>query len=358
MKMKQQLFLGLSLLFGVLNLSAQEGSITVIQSQKSLITKRTATWCPLCGNPDVWPIVKNLNEALQDKALVIAGHHSGGSALHSAVAEDFINNFEQSFGQPNFYFNQELIDNGSSGTESSLNDRAEAAAQEVPIAQSGLQLVFDESQRELTIDGRILFYENTTGSYRIGYYLVRKSVIAAQSNQGADAEHINVLWDAITEHSFGVEIPNDNLVADGNFIHQEKYSLSEELNVDNLLIAAIIWKENEDGKFDIINVEYSDNIQTSVVSSILAFTQLETFLIQPTLATQNSSQAKIKLSSPLNAVELSIFTLQGQKIRTVYQGDLGSGEHHFPLEVPGSGVYLVALSSGRQLSTRRLIRLP
>jgi hypothetical protein len=352
-------FLLLSCFFAFfLGTSAQEGNITVEKTQKSLITKRTATWCPICGNTDVWPMVKNLNAALQDKALVIAGHHSDGSDLYRPVAEDFINNFETSFGQPRFYFNQELIGAGNSSTESTLNGRAEAAAQNPPLAQAGLLLTFDESQQQLSIDGQVNFYDNTSGNYRLGYYAIRKSVIAAQSNQGPDTEHINVLWDAITEGSFGIEIPSETLVTEGSFLYQESYTLSEGLNIENLLIAAIIWKENEDGKYDIVNVEYSDNIQTSVVSSTLAFTELETFLIQPTLTTQNSSLAKIKLSSPLNNFELSIFNMQGQKIRTVYRGSLGSGEHHFLLEVPGTGVYLVALRKDLQISTQRLIRLP
>jgi len=354
--MIRQLMAGLCLLFGVLGLAAQEGTIPVEQKQKSLITKRTATWCPICGDAEVWPMVKNLNASLGDKALVIAAHHSSGSTLHSQVAEDLINNHEATFGQPVFFFNRERIGNGTGTTTNILNDRTETAFQQTPLAQTGLQLTYDETNRLLEVNGRTTFYESANGNYHLAYYLIRKSVIASQSNQSSEAEHVNVLWESITEGSFGVPIDPAAMTSGGNFHHRAPYNLSEELEVDNLSIAAIIWERNEDGVYEFVNVEYSGEIQTDLVSRTFSPSQLETFTIQPTL-TQGSSLARIKLSSGLSKSTLSIYNVQGQKIKTVFSGDLSEGAHFFELSVPAPGTYLITFQAGKQVSTQRLVKL-
>lgn len=355
--MKQRFLLGLCCLCLATALYAQEGIITVDKKQKSLLTKRTATWCPICGQPDIWPMVKNLEANLSNKALVVAGHHSASSTLYSTVAKDLIDNFTPAFSQPVFYFNRERIGSGGANTESMLNERADLAYQQIPLAQTGLRLTFDESQRLLEIAGRIEFYESTEGNYQLAYYLIRKSIIANQSNQGSDTEHINVLWESITAGSFGIAIDQESLVPGGSFSHQEQFPLPAELNPDNLIVAAIIWKQNEEGIYEFVNVERSDDIQPGIITQTYEPATLTAFLIQPTL-TQRESLAIIRLSSALPASDLSIYNARGQKIKTIFRGDLANGSHRFELQVPTSGIYFVVLRSGNQISTQRLIKLP
>lgn len=354
--MNSKSLLGLLFIFISLSVNAQEGQILVEQTQKSLITKRTATWCPLCGASNVWPMVKNMNTNLDGKALVIAGHHSSGSDLHSPTAADFINNFEQSFGQPRFYFNSELVGNGGSNTQSELESKANLAFDISPIAQSGLVVTYDNIQQLLDVNGRAEFFQTATGSYYLGYYFIRKSVIANQSSQSGSTEHINVLWESITDGSFGELITDQGANNGSSFSLRKQIALPDGLDVANLLIAAIIWKENAEGKFEVVNVETNDNIELAVVSRTYQHSEIESFIIQPNV-TQESSLAVFKLDEGIKGAEIAIYNWYGQKIKTVFQGNLTAGDHQFPLTVDESGFYIVSIRSGNQISSQRLIKV-
>lgn len=348
--------LSLLLLFGA-PLSAQENVIEVSKKQKSLVTKRTATWCPNCGAPEVWPMIKNLQEDLGDQAVVVAAHHSASSALHSPIAKELIDNFETSFGQPVFYFNRERIGSGGGATESTLINRVETASQQSPLAQTGLQLTFDEEQRRLQVKGRTVFYESANADFRLAYYLIQKSVIASQSSQGSQVEHLNVIWDAITDETFGVPIDQSSTVEGGQFEHTKEYDLPDDLAIDNIRVAAIIWRKNEEGIYEFINAEYTDDFQTGLVSQVYSLSNLHSFTLQPTISDGNSL-AKIHLSSQLPNCSLRIYNGQGQIVQTLFTGHLSKGEHLFPLEVAQPGQYLVSFRSGKQVSTLRLFKLP
>ena len=99
----QRYFTLLFLCCTVYFLQAQE-DIVVPKTQMSLITKRTATWCPICGASRAWDLKNSMIQEHTGKALVIAGHHSQGSQLYSGAAEDLIDNFQTTFSQPVFMF--------------------------------------------------------------------------------------------------------------------------------------------------------------------------------------------------------------------------------------------------------------
>ena len=55
----------------------------VAQVQRSIVTKRTADWCPNCGTYG-WTYFKDAIEQNGDKAVFIAAHYSGGLAAPAA----------------------------------------------------------------------------------------------------------------------------------------------------------------------------------------------------------------------------------------------------------------------------------
>ena len=348
--------LGLLFLSFCLSANAQTEQITVEKIQKSLITKRTATWCPLCGASNVWPMVKSLDASLNRKALVIAGHHSSSSDLYSPAAKDLINNFEATFGQPKFFFDREYIGDGGSTTMTELENKANSAFGTTPVAQAGMIVTYDNNQRLLDVNGRAEFFQNTTGNYYLAYYLVRKSVINQQASQGENTEHVNVLWDAITDSSFGDLITDQGGNSGSSFPLRKQFTLPEELDINNLFVAAILWKLNEDGYYEVINVETSSSIQFGVVSRTYELSEIESFVIQPTVTTQGSF-AVLELKSGIKQTDISIYNWYGQKIKSVFSGDLGKGHHQIPLEIETPGVYIVSIRSGNQISSQRLIKV-
>jgi len=337
-----------------IELSGQAMVIPVEKTQKSLITKRTATWCPICGQPEIWPMVSNLDSELEGKALVIAGHHATSSALHRPIAKALIDNFDPVFSQPIFYFNREEIGRGGATTSSELLERSELAYQQTPQAQTGLRLSYDEQERLLLVEGRSEFYENTSGQHRVAFYLIRKSIIAYQAAQGTDTEHRNVLWDVLGSYNFGTLIDSSSQVAGGAFYHQEQYVLPDDMAANNLMVAAIIWRANGDA-FDFVNVAFSDDIQALVTTATHAFPGLATFEVRPTLTTASSVIA-IELSTAVPAAELELYNALGQQVQVIFKGDLPQGQHHFTVHPAHAGRYYIRFQSGAQMRTLPLIK--
>lgn len=337
-------------------LFAQQDSVAVPLTQRSLITKRTATWCPNCADDSAWGLKNRLIVDLGDQALVISGHHSSASQLHSTAAKDLIDNFERTFSQPIFFFNQESVGDGGSQTESEIKQKVSAAAMESPLAQTGLKLIYDASEKLLEVQSCSKFFKNTDGQFHLGLYLVEKSVIAVQSNLSNMADHKNVLREALSDGSFGELMASGSINAGTSFDTIKQYPLMDTLNTDNFMVLSILWKKNEVGGYDFINLNTSDDFTSRVVSRTFGIQVLNQYHIQPTV-TKNISQAVIDLKQSLPNATLSIFNWQGQFIQQVYQGDLSAGQHQFNLQVEQAGTYLVRLQSGQQVSTQRLIKV-
>lgn len=344
------------LLITTFGLFAQEEAITVPQDQQSLITKRTATWCPNCANESAWGLKNRLIVDLGNQALVIAGHHSTASKLYSTAAKDLIDNFQRTFSQPVFFFNNESVGSGGSQTESDIKQRVSAAASQDPIAQTGLRLIYDDAQNLLEVQSRSTFFTGTSGTYYLGYYLVEKSVIETQSALSSTADHKNVLREAISDGSFGELIVNGSIDPNASFEASKQYQFSEPFVAANFLVLAILWKQNESGGYDFVNLNTSDNFTSRVVSKTYGIEALNGYQIQPTV-TKGTSQAMIDLDRALPNATLSIYNWQGQLLHQVFQGNLNAGQHQFKLNVAQAGTYLVTLRSGQQVSTQRLIKV-
>ncbi|GAB5550748.1 MAG: hypothetical protein Sapg2KO_03390 [Saprospiraceae bacterium] len=353
--MKTLLLLSFLILASV-EVFAQEEAIPVPQDQQSLITKRTATWCPNCADDSAWGLKNRLMVDLGDQALVIAGHHSSASKLYSPAAKDLIDNFQRTVSQPVFFFNNESVGNGRGETESNIKQKVSTAAGQSPLAQTGLRLLYDDSQNLLEVQSRSIFYSNANGNYYLGYYLVEKSVIESQSNLSTMADHKNVLREAISDGSFGELIASGSIDATTNFEASKQYQFSGPLMTANFLVLAILWEQNESGGYDFVNLNTSDEFISSVVSKTYGIEALQKYQIQPTV-TQNNSQAIIDLEKALPNATLRIYNWQGQLIEQIFQGNLTAGQHQFKLTIEEAGTYLVTLQSGPQLSTQRLIKV-
>jgi hypothetical protein len=339
-----------------ISLCAQGQTITVPQTQLSLITKRTATWCPNCADASAWDLKNRLISDLAGQALVISGHHSSSSRLYSPTAKDLIDNFQRTFSQPVFYFNSDYIGNGGSQTENDIKQRVSSAFSQSPLAQTGLRILFDDSKNLIEVQGRSTFFNTAEGDYYLGYYLVEKSVIETQSNLSSMADHKNVLREAISDGSFGEPLVSGAIAASSSFDFSKQYQFQEIFSPNNFLVAAILWKKNEADGFDLVNINTSDQFVYTVVTKTYGIKALNNYQLQPTI-TQNTSRAVIELESALPNATLSIYNWNGQLIQKIHQGSLTAGQHSFDLAVEAAGTYLVSLKSGQQVSTQRLIKV-
>ncbi len=258
-----------------LQLVAQE-QISVSSTQKALVTERTATWCTICGG-FAWDMMERLENGYDStQAVFIKAHHSFSSRLHSEVAEAWIDAFESSFSQPRFYVGEEVIGSGTASVETTIEERIEALNLATPVVQAGINLAFEPVSRSLRVRATMEFFQSEAeGSYRLGLYLVERSVIEEQASRSSAATHVNVLRESLTENPFGTLLHAGTTTAGERFNTELFYALPEAYHMDNVLILAVIWDDS------------GDQIQVVNTTGTSSYSLMQTTGVrQPTLAGQ------------------------------------------------------------------------
>ncbi len=335
-------------------LQAQE-DIVVPKTQKSLITKRTATWCPNCGASRAWDLKAEMIQEHTGKALVIAGHHSRGSQLYSGAAEDLIDNFQTTFSQPVFYFNNVFIGTGGENTAEPMRTLVNEAFAEEPLAQTGFEAVYDEVSNKLQVRSKTEFFGNAQGSYYLAFYMIQKIVVEDQSNRGSNVEHPNVLFEAMTPSSFGDLLAQNTIESGSSYLYNLDIELPSELDADNLVIAAVLWSKNEEDKYDFVNLNTVDIVQNGVITSNENAAILQKMEVAPTLTFGNTNLF-LDLNSPIENARIDLHTIQGQLINNIYQGRIEAGVQQININIPSRGSFLVVLRTGEVVHAQRVLR--
>ncbi len=335
MKIKSTL-IALVFLFSALSASyAQQ----VAEIQQSLVTKRTATWCPFCGSWG-WDFFKDLRDNVSDKAVLIAAHY-GGSTLENPTSLDFVSNLGGS-SQPKFFINNEIQAVTSSTTADALAvmevkiDNNYLAA---PLANVGLETTWNGVNLELATKTR--FFQAAEGAYYLGIYLVEDLVIAPQASQSVNAKHMRILRAALTPTTFG-DLLVDGAVASGTEFAQTYPVVYSGFDLENLDIVGIIWKK-EGTKFMAVNVWAIDAKPAPPVDPVTCPGLSAS--IQPNLLDGPTTTLFLCLSEP-GEVTINLVNDNGQTIRILFEGFLPAGELEFPIEtgnIPVSGWYAVTV---------------
>lgn len=329
----------------------------VEQVQRTLITKRTATWCGNCGSWG-WQMFKHLLDENEGNAVLLAAHHSGD--LHNSVAEAITDNFT-SFSQPRFFLNH-TDQNASSGNWSSvagdMKTQIDNAFQnQNPIANVGFTVWEEPTDGTLGIQAKVKFFEDADGEFYLGIYLVENNIISFQASQGNNANHAKVLRAAFSNSAFGIPITSGS-VNQG----QEFSFIPDDFNTMNLVPTAnhefvgIIWKK-VGANYEVVNVQLVEETEVNVSNVTEVDAGLATFNISPNPA-NSIAQLELNLFQKVEAMELSIFDASGKMVWQVGNGDFEKGTHHFQIQksqVGASGQYFVRLKIGNQVSTKNLI---
>lgn len=335
--------LTLLLAFCGLSISAQQ--ITIPNVQHSLVTKRTATWCPNCAGY-AWTMMENFIDNYNDKALSINAHHSNTSNLHSTTAEALIDNLEYSFYQPVFFHNTTNVGGSGSSVENTIIDKINAAAGTTPSAQTGLSVRYNPGTDMLEVSTETKFFQATSGDYRLSVFLIEKQVIADQATMGTNILHKNVLRKNISGSGF--EGPLQNGSISQNAIIPAQYSATlGTLDVSNLLVATIIWKfENDAYKF--INCNFTDYIDQATSLTELDAAVGKAILFPTTFREQATLQ--LDLNQELATSRIEVVDNNGRMLKTVYSGKLQEGQYTFEIQaadLQAKGTYFVRLTSNK-----------
>ncbi len=319
----------------------------VPEQQMPLVTKVTATWCPFCGAWG-WNAFEKLYNENQEKAILISNHFSGD--LRNPTAEAFGDNLE-AFGQPIFYLNNDNL-SFSSSTFSSKADDAKSSIEEQygmsPVANSGI--IASLSGNELMVEAKTQFFQETSGDYYVGVYIIENGVINFQSSRGNNAFHKNVLRAGMSSNAFGVNLDNGNFLAGTAIDKSFSMTLDENWNVDNILLATMIWKK-EGEKYIYVNGNLiKDWLSTTSTADLEEVLDVK---LWPSIAQDN-----INLSfnaSDTRIISLDIISQEGKVIRRHQPSVDNNHQYTFQVDQMTSGTYYLQIKTEKGAASRSFI---
>ncbi len=325
--------------------------ITVPQTQRPLITKRTASWCPNCGGWG-WTFFRNILDDNKDKAVFFADHYDGIHTTPTSLA------IAANFGgvsQPLFFFNnqnQNVSSGATAAARAGFLSQVNAAYATAPAVQSGIRAILNAPAQMLSVQTKVRFFQSLSGEYYQGIYLVRKEMIGFQSGQGNNAEHKEVLWGHLTPTVFGELLGNGPIAAGTDILLNGQISVAG-LNAAQLRVVTVIWRKEGD-TYRVVNANEEDTFLEPSNTDELA--RENSLTIFPNIIA-DQARVELEIASAGEMVRLELVSSTGQYLETLYSGMLPAGKHQFTLSknTHPAGVYYLRLAAGTGQRTERVI---
>jgi hypothetical protein len=304
MSIMQKNFAVLFFMLSSILVFAQSSSTT----QKTLITKRTATWCPNCGTWG-WDMAKGVEALRNENAILIRAHYSG--ILESKVANDITENFDAIY-QPEFFINEERQNVGSSTWSAQLPvfDEIidENAKQEANVSFTIFSTFEDNKiSTEISVD----VMKALDGEYFLAAYLIEDSIEANQASLSSTAIHNSVLRASFTEDSFG------EMIIDGSAELGFKAELDETMEVEGddvggrlFRVLAVVWKK--------VGTQYQvENVHESTVSEFSSVSNMPVRQSDFRIYQTGEKVVVEDIGGRNQAItNLDIFTISGSRIQS------------------------------------------
>ncbi|MBK8701323.1 MAG: hypothetical protein IPN29_17970 [Saprospiraceae bacterium] len=327
----------------------------ITEKQFSLISKRTADWCPYCGTYG-WQFTSQLKQKLQGKdAIMWNVHHSGGLATNTSKAIGV--NLGGS-AQPLFFLNTESDDLGV--TASNVTEKVNEVAALIDdlsffgaIVGMGAEATVKEDT--LKASARIEFYDSAeSGEFYIGFYLVKKNLVAFQQSVGQNAVHHSVLDQSLTPGHFGIKVGAAPVANGAIFAANAKLDqlVLHNGNLNDTKVVVVLWNKIPSGKYIFLNAREVNIIEDQ------------------TSAVQDENAGGFDFKAVAGQQSIDIFTadeldpetpvaLVDLKGNSIPFGMERLGNRHLRLQgvfIP-SGIYFVSIGSDRNKKTRQIVFL-
>ena len=336
-------------IISLLHVQAQE----VPEVQKSLLTKVTATWCPNCGTWG-WTFYEDLIEDNNQKAVFVGAHHSGD--LVSPPGQSFSSNFMAPY-QPYFFVGNYEVGATSSNYNTKrpeVKNLVDSIFLQAPIANVGFTANLEADI--LSVNTNTKFFQDATGDFYLGLYILENGVIANQASNSSMAVHPYVIRAAFTPEIFGYSLSNGTVTAGSEFAESFSIQLNGSWITDSISIAGIIWDKQGD-TYQFINVNTTTDFSSSPTAVSNISTDILTIELNPTIST-NATQLGINLKAQAQDVNIKLYNQNGQAIRNIFKGNLNEGISNMNISTNDlvSGLYYIQIKlSNGSVSTKRLI---
>lgn len=340
------------LIFSFFSIILQAQEITVPQTQRPLITKRTASWCPNCGGWG-WTFFRNVVDDNNGKAVFFANHYDG---LHTspttlALAANF-----GGVSQPQFFLNntnQNVTSGATASARTNIQNQVNAAWATTPVVQSGIRAIHNSAAQTLSVTAKSRFFQSASGEYYLGIYLVFKEFIGFQSPLGNAAEHKEMMRSHLTANVFGEQIANGTVAAGAEAEVSGQISIAG-LDPAKLRIVAIIWKK-EGNTYRVTNANETDDFLSPSSANDLWAAQQQ-LKISPNIITE-SARIEMQITESRLPWRVDLVNASGQVTETIFQGTLDGGVHTFSIErgPRPAGLYYIRVSNGLHAMSQRVV---
>lgn len=342
------LFIAVILCSFSMEFQAQE----VPEVQRPLISKVAATWCPPCGGWG-WTFFDNLILDNEDQATFLVAHHSGD--LFNETSKAFSDNFDAPY-QPYFYLNiadQQVTAANAAEKRAEVKAAVEAESMSSPIANSSIKAAIDQFLFIVELETK--FFQDTTGDFYVGAYVVESGVVNFQEGQGDNAIHEKILQASFTDDAFGEALINGAVEAGDSWKMTFDIPVSYAGDLEHLEVISIIWNKIDDTYFP-VNSAVAAEIEV-ILSAPIDFKSDINLVVSPTRFSQNA-QVELELISPLKNATLEVVDVNGRLIHEIYQGALNAGRSSFAIDraaLDQAGLYFLTLNAADQIISRKLI---
>ena len=220
-----------------------DGSCTTPTAlKKALVFKKTATWCPSCGD---WGTTYSSNlSAAYPNCQVIELH--GDMAMETTVG-DAIMDALTSAGWPHFYSGTEDLANSYTSISNAVSTEL-AEAVEVSMAM-------EKSTNGSTINVKVQsqWLGSTSGEYFLAVYVLEDGIVATQQIDGLPADpsfvHNKVLRGEVSNSAFGKAIT----INGEGYLEEFDIPLGSSMVPANCYPVAVMWKKNG-ANYDFVNL--------------------------------------------------------------------------------------------------------
>lgn len=332
--------------------------IEVPTTQKTMVTKHTATWCPFCGTDASWDLQQYFADSLDNKnAVVLSAHRSTTSKLYSKAGKDLLDQFQGVVYQPEFFFNTTKVDGSEPTIKSTIESFVKQWFIRQPAVQTGLRATYNPTTDSLTVATRSKFFQNVQGEYRLAIIIVEKEVVAEQASRTNTEVHKRVVRATMTPDITGTQLINGNVTANTEFTRSFSMKWNNVYKLDNVEFIALIWKKNvTNNKWEFVNINEVTQVQ-QITTSTKAIDFLEQrFTVSPN-PVKETTQIRLDLPKNYNNAEILLINAQGVVVKNIYRGTLNNGEQTIALDRNelSSGLYFVRLHADGQTATRKLL---
>jgi len=327
--------------FATLTMNAQD----ISDEQWTLVSKKTADWCPLCGQWG-WTFKNYLLEDQIDKDVVFwMLHYSGG--LKTPTAQAISNNFPAG-GQPVFFINNDNMGVGAGNLDEKRTEFSQFidGLSSLPaLAAVGSTATFDGEKITTKARAKMLI-DLEGGEYWLSSYLMDDELIAFQQSQGNNAKHENILLHSFNgTNYFGENVATGAVEKNQEFLVDGELDFSGQSNIpdyaDGYSVVTILWTK--------VGSSYTPfNLNKQPISSIVSTKDVLTNVdVAAFHLGAGQVNLNIKSDQAIENANILLFDINGQNVASQKGVQINSGENQIVLETQDLtlGTYVVVVES-------------